>query len=667
MSDKLKLNTSVIYTNIRRNSINDFGLGSVLFNAINMPPIYNAYDENNDFTLAPSNLGIEIINPLAQVSNTFNDYRLDKINGTIGLEYSPFEGLTYNSRIGFNAANSKSRNFSKLINYGGKVFDVTRSSVNQNRINNNDYSIDNFINYKFAINEQKVAVTIGSTLFKNYGDALFATGFDVPNNSWENADISLANGTSTEKTSGSYSYDQRRLSYFARFQYDMKDKIFFSGLVRRDASTKFGPQNRIGIFPSVTGGYILSEEQYFEKIDWIDFLKIRASYGLLGSDKIGDFLYLSQLTGEGVYVFDNELSFGRAIGVVPNSAVKWEASEQLDLGLDVTFLDNKLNLTFDYFQKTTNDLLIQNIPVSGILGVRAPGSGSPTVNAGEIFNEGYELMLKYSTSFGENFYLTSSINATTLNNRVTKVNNSVGFVEGGSFGVGQQAPSRMEVGFPIGYFYGYKTDGIFQNRSEVISHPSQVALGASAAPGDFRFKDLNEDGVIDDKDRTYIGDPIPDFTFGYNLNLNYKNIDFSLNAFASVGQEIVRNYERVQLNANKLDYYIERWRGEGTSNSVPRMTTRSTSNNVFSDFFVEDGSFLRIQTIQLGYSLPQSILGKIQLDQFRLFVTAENILTLTRYKGYDPSASSGAPIGSGIDNGFYPIPKTITAGVNIKF
>lgn len=667
LSDNLNLNTSVIYTNIRRNSINDFGLGSVLFNAINMPPIYNAYDENNDFTLAPSNLGIEIINPLAQVSNTFNDYRLDKINGTIGLEYSPFDGFTFSSRIGFNAANSKSRNFSKLIDYGGKVFDVTRSSVNQNRINNNDYSIDNFINYKFALNEQQFAVTIGSTIFRNYGDALFATGFDVPNNSWENADISLANGTSTEKTSGSYSYDQRRLSYFARIQYDIQNKIFFSGLMRRDASTKFGPQNRIGIFPSLTGGYILSEEQYFKKIDWIDFFKIRASYGLLGSDKIGDFLYLSQLTGEGVYVFDNQLSFGRAIGVVPNSAIKWEASEQLDLGLDVTFSDFKFNVTFDYFQKTTNDLLIQNIPVSGILGVRAPGSGSPTVNAGEIFNEGYELMLKYSTSFGENFYMSSSINATTLNNRVTKVNNNVGFIEGGSFGVGQQAPSRMEVGFPIGYFYGYETDGIFQNRSEVISHPSQIALGSPAAPGDFRYKDLNEDGVIDDKDRTYIGDPIPDFTFGYNLNLNYKNIDFSLNAFASVGQEIVRNYERVQLNANKLNYYIERWRGEGTSNSVPRMTTRATSNNVFSDFFVEDGSFIRLQTIQLGYSLPTSLLEKIQLDQFRLFVTAENVLTLTRYKGYDPAASSGSPVGSGIDNGFYPIPKTITAGVNIKF
>ena len=225
----------------------------------------------------------------------------------------------------------------------------------------------------------------------------------------------------------------------------------------------------------------------------------------------------------------------------------------------------------------------------------------------------------------------------------------------------------MEVGFPIGYFYGYQTDGIFQTRGEVISSPSQIALGASTAPGDFRFKDLNKDGVINEMDRTYIGDPIPDYTFGYNLNLDFKNIDFSLNAFASLGHEIVRNYERVQLNANRLNYYIERWRGEGTSNTVPRMTTRATSNNVFSDFFIEDGSFLRLQTMQLGYSLPKSLLEKFELDQFRLFFMAENLLTLTKYKGYDPSASSGTPIGSGIDNGFYPMPKTFTAGLNIRF
>jgi TonB-linked SusC/RagA family outer membrane protein len=667
LSKNLKLNTSIIYTNINRKSINDFGLGSVLFNAINMPPIYTSLNENNEFTLAPPNLGIEIINPLAQISNTHNGYNLDKINGTIGFEFNPIKGLTINSRIGFNASNSKSKNFSKQIDYGGKVFDVTRSAVNQNRINNNDYSFDNFINYSFDFNEHNFQTTLGSTIFKSYGDALFATGFDIPNNSWDNADLSLANGTSTEKTSSSYTYDQRRLSYFSRVQYNFKDKIFMSGLVRRDASTKFGPQNRVGIFPSVTAGYILTEESFLKNNKWVDFLKVRASFGLLGSDKIGDFLYLSQLSGEGVYVFDNDLVFGRAVGVVPNSAIKWEASQQLDIGLDVTLLNSKLNFTIDYFEKITNDLLIQNIPVSGILGVRAPGSGSPTVNAGEISNSGIELMFKYTNTIGDNLIISSSINATSLTNKVTKVNNNTGFIEGGSFGVGQQSPSRMEVGFPIGYFFGYQSDGIFQNRSEVISHPSQVELGAAASPGDFRYKDLNKDGIINDKDRTFIGDPIPDFTIGYNLNMNYGNFDFSLNTFASIGQDIVRNYERVQVNVNRLDYYIERWRGEGTSNSVPRLTTRSNANNVFSDFFVEDGSFLRLQTVQLGYSLPKILIEKIRLDQFRVFMTAENIITLTKYKGFDPSASSGAPVGSGIDNGFYPIPTTITAGINLKF
>lgn len=667
LTDKLKLNTSILYTNINRKSINDFGLGSVLFNAVNMPPIYNVYDENNEFTLAPSNLGIEIINPLAQIANTYNQYQLDKLNGSIGLEFTPIENLVINTRLGFNASNSKSKSFSQQINYGGKVFDVTRSSVNQNRINNNDYTFDAFANYSFDFSDHHFKTTLGTTIYKSYGDGLFATGFDIPNNSWENADISLANGTSTEKMTGSYTYDQRRLSYFGRLQYDYQEKIFVSALIRRDASTKFGPQSRVGIFPSFTAGYILSEEDFLANNDIIDFLKIRTSYGFLGSDKIGDYLYLSQLSGEGVYVFDNDLVFGRAVGIVPNSAIKWEASEQLDLGLDLTFVKSKLNLTADYFVKTTNDLLIQYIPVSGILGTTAPGSGSPTVNAGEVVNKGFEFMLSYNDTIGENLSISTSINATTLENEVTKVNNNSGFIEGGGFGVGQLAPSRMEVGFPIGYFYGYQTDGIFQNRADVILHPSQVALGAAGAPGDFRFKDLNEDGIIDDKDRTYLGDPIPDYTFGYNLGLNYKNFDFSLYAFASVGQDIVRNYERVQVYANRLNYYIERWRGEGTSNTVPRLTTRSTSNNVLSDFFVEDGSFIRLQTVQLGYKLPEKLIEKIQLDQFRVFVTAENLVTLTKYKGFDPAASSGAPIGSGIDNGFYPIPTTITAGINLKF
>ncbi len=314
-------------------------------------------------------------------------------------------------------------------------------------------------------------------------------------------------------------------------------------------------------------------------------------------------------------------------------------------------------MTADYFVKTTNDLLIGYIPVSGILGTNAPGSGSPTVNAGEVVNKGFEFMLSYKDYFGENISLSASVNATTLNNEVTKVNNNSGFIEGGGFGVGQLAPARMEVGLPIGYFYGYQTDGIFQNRAETILHPSQLALGATASPGDIRYKDLNNDNIIDENDRTYLGDPIPDYTFGFNLGLNYKNLDFSLYAFASVGQEMVRNYERVQVYANRLNYTIERWRGEGTSTTVPRLTTRPTANNVLSDFYVEDASFVRLQNIQLGYTLPKDLTQSISIDRLRFYITAENLITLTNYKGYDPAASSGAPIGSGIDNGFYPIPK----------
>lgn len=667
LSDKIKLNTSIIYTNIERKSINDFGLGSVLFNAINMPSTLPVYDENNDFTLAPANLGIEIINPLAQVANTYNNYKLNKLNGNMGLTFDIMEELILTTRIGFNASNSKGKDFSQQINYGGKVFDVTRSAVNQNRINNNDYTFDAFLEYKKAIDNHSLKATVGTTVFRSWGDGLFATGFDIPNNAWANADISLANGLNTQKATGSYTYDQRRLSYFGRLQYDFKEKAYLSALVRRDASTKFGPQNRIGIFPSVSAGYILSEENFLADNEFIDFLKLRISYGLLGSDKIGDFLYLSQLTGEGVYVFDNELNFGRAVGIVPNSAIKWEASEQLDIGVDFTFLESKFNLTADYFEKTTNDLLIQYIPVSGILGTSAPGSGSPTINAGEVVNKGFEFMLSYNSKLNENLSLSASINATTLDNKVTKVDNNSGFIEGGSFGVGQLAPSRMEVGYPIGYFYGYQTDGIFQNRAEAILHPSQLSLGAVASPGDIRYKDLNEDGVINQEDRTYLGDPIPDYTFGLNLGVNYRNFDFSLYAFASVGQEMVRNYERVQVFANRLNYYIERWRGEGTSTTVPRLTTGQTSNNVLSDFFIEDASFARLQNVQLGYTLPTALVEKVNVDNVRFYITAENLFTLTNYKGFDPAASSGAPIGSGIDNGFYPIPTTLTAGLNLKF
>ncbi len=225
----------------------------------------------------------------------------------------------------------------------------------------------------------------------------------------------------------------------------------------------------------------------------------------------------------------------------------------------------------------------------------------------------------------------------------------------------------MEVGLPIGYFYGYETDGIFQTQAEVDAHPSQAALGSEASPGDIRYKNTNDDNVIDSDDRTYIGDPIPDYIMGLNFTLKYKGFDFVAYAYASIGNEIVRNYERTQPNVNKLSYTLDRWTGEGTSNSVPRVTTEATSNNVFSDYYVEDGSFVRLQNIQLGYTIPERITQKVKADKVRIYVSANNLFTLTNYTGYDPAASSGEPIGGGIDKGFYPAARIYTFGLNLTF
>jgi hypothetical protein len=225
----------------------------------------------------------------------------------------------------------------------------------------------------------------------------------------------------------------------------------------------------------------------------------------------------------------------------------------------------------------------------------------------------------------------------------------------------------MEVGHSIGYFYGLKSDGIFQNQTEIDNHPSQSELGSVASPGDIRFVDVNGDGKVNDEDRTDIGSPIPAATMGFNLQLNYKTIDFSLYSFASIGNEMVRNYESISDDANRLTYVLDRWTGEGSSNSVPRVTTSGTANKRFSDYFVEDASYFRIQSVQLGYTVDSKFIQRSGISKLRLYAGVNNLYTFTKYKGYDPGASNGAPIGGGIDDGFYPIPRTYLLGLNINF
>ncbi|MBT8323999.1 MAG: SusC/RagA family protein, partial [Winogradskyella sp.] len=409
--------------------------------------------------------------------------------------------------------------------------------------------------------------------------------------------------------------------------------------------------------------WIASDESFLADSNFLDFLKFRASYGILGNDRIPDFRFTSLLNGEGTYIIDDELTFGTAIGAVANPEIRWEKQKTIDIGFDARFWDNRFDVTVDYYKKRTEDLLV--VPqVSGLLGVSAPGSGPPVVNAGIVENSGLEFAIGYSEQITVDFKLTIRYNVATLDNTVVSVSGDGDFLSGGGFGVGQDPPARMEKGFPIGYFRGFVTDGIFQTQAEVNSYPT---INSSVQPGDLRFVDINNDGVIDDNDRTNIGNPLPDATMGINFSIDYKNFDFGAYAFASVGNEIVRNYERNQPRTNRTRYYLDRWRGPGTSNTFPRVTSGANSNSLFSDFYVEDGSFVRLQNVQLGYSFGDNALEKLNISKLRLYISANNLVTLTEYSGYDPTASTGQPIGGGIDYGFYPNPVTYLLGMNLKF
>lgn len=663
----LKLTTNLIYTGTERKTLSENGIGSVLFNALNNAPTFAVRDANGAFTLAEG-LGNEVINPLAQIENTFNSNDVDRISGKIGLAYDFWNHFSANSSIQFNYAEVQGRFFAPTIFYGaGKVFNNTgRSSLTVNKDIFKDYTWDNYITYSNTFKEDhKVQLTLGSSVFVTKGQFSGGTQgfFESPVNFAE-ADIAnavdLQNGLRDSGLSGKF--DERLLSYFTRLQYDYKGKYLFSGVLRRDGSTKFGPENRFGYFPSGSLGWIVSEEDFLASSQFIDFLKFRGSYGILGNDRIPGNAFRSILNGEGAYVFDGELVFGQAVGVLSNPEIQWEEQKTLDIGVDLRLFDSRVDITADYFKKTTEGLLLQP-QVSGILGASAPGAQAPVVNGGTVENSGFEFAIGYSPVRQEDFSIDLNYNVTFLNNEVTEVNNEAGFLQGGSFGIGQDPPARMEAGKPIGYFYGLETDGIFQNVDEVAAHATQ----ANAAPGDIRFVDQNNDGIIDANDRVDIGNPIPDATMGFNLSVNYKQFDFGAYAFASVGNEIVRNYERNQPLVNKSVYAIDRWVGEGTSNTTPRLTTGATSNTLFSDYFVEDGSFVRLQNAQVGYTFPQAFMDRFGADKLRLYVSANNIFTFTEYRGYDPSASSGSPIGAGIDQGFYPVPRTFLLGINLNF
>ena len=636
--------------------------GSLLFNGLNYAPTFGIdEDDTNNF------LGIEVVNPLSILKNTFGENNGSGIEGNFSLNYKPIEGLAITTRLGYKIYNGKQRTFTPIYDYGSsKVYNKTQSSVYQSKTTSTRVNWETFATYtKTFAEDHNTTFTLGTSVQNDLFDGIYATGFDVPNNSYDFADISLTNLQSDQRNFNTGNGDLRLTSFFGRVQYDYKGKYLFSGLIRRDGASVFAKDKRVDNFWSVTTGWKISDEDFLKDNETISFLKLRASYGTLGN-LVGDNLYRSLLNGEGTYVFNGNLVDGTAQGGLPNPQATWETAEKLDIGLDVNLFNDKLSIVADYFEETRKDLLIQNFPVSGLLGSGAPGGASPTVNAGTSKNTGAELSLNYKALKTDNASVNLSYNVTYIENNVTEVLGGA-FVEGGSFAIGNLAPSRMEVGQPIGYFYGLVTDGIFQNQTEVNAHSSQAALGSSiTSPGDIKYKDVNGDGVIDFNDRTNIGNPQADFYMGFNISAKYKNWDFTTYLYAEIGKDMVRNFERFLPNVNKPNYYLGRWTGEGTSNSIPRLTNDATNNKLFSDFFVEDASFLRMQNIQIGYNLSEDLLSKIGVSKLRLYTSINNLFTLTKYTGYDPTVNGGA-IGAGIDYGTYPSARQFLLGLNVTF
>ncbi len=669
----LRLTTNFNYINVNRATLPENTLGSVLFNALNIAPTDPVFDENGEFTQA-ENLGIEIINPLAQMENTFNDTENNRLSGLIGLNYEIMEGLTVESSFNFNYADVFFKSFSPRISFGvDKVFNNEISRVTERRENFVSYNVDNLINYSRTFGDShNFKFTIGNSIFKNLGNSLSATGLNIPNNSVDFADISEADEFDPNNAVTSFEFDTRQLSYFGRVEYNYQSRYLFSALLRRDGTSFFAPGNQIGYFYSLSGGWVFSDESFFPDSDIFNFGKLRVSYGEIGNDRVEAFGYISLLNGEAEAVFDgDDIVQGAAIGRLPNPELQWERTEHFNVGVDLGFLEDRISVVADYYRKTTNDLLIPQAPASGLTGVGGPGGIGPSINAGTVRNEGFEISVTYSDEIARDLRLTANVNYSYNHNETLSVNREDIALFLGGFGVGGVNDiSRFQRGLPVGAYWGLKTDGIFQTAEEVAAS----AQSETAQPGDLRFVDISGDGEITAEDRTFIGSPVPESIFGFSLGLNYRNFDISTLWEGQAGHSLIRNYERNLPLVNRRDDAINRWTGPGTSNSFPRLTMGATDNNLFSDFFVEDGDYLRIRNVQIGYTLPSEIAKKIKAGKIRFYATVNNVFTFTDYEGYDPSANRGfeddgfgTALNATNDQGFYPLPRTYMLGFNLTF
>ncbi len=682
---KLFLNTTAVILDSKGVQENSFN--SIIGSALNFDPTVSVNNTvaNTVGQYGFSNLLLsEIFNPLTKLDNTYNKNIGNKLYGKFEMQYDVFKNLKLTSRFGYTKYDGNAKNFTPLVFYGplnvdnsmnadGSAVTGKHNSVAHEKTSNFNYTFETFANYNFKVKENHHFETVlGFSIAKVSGNAAGATRQDVPFNSWEFADFTAAVGnnvaTNTNALTGYYyQYFRRNLSYFTRINYDFNDTYLASFTARRDGSYAFGIDNKYANFYSGSLGWVASNEKFFHS-KWIDYLKFRGSYGSIGNENVSP-QYVSIINGgpsygptanSNGYNFSDVFYAGSTVGSAANNALKWEKQLQLNAGFDITFLHKKLTLSADYFQKKVSGLLFT--PSASLYLGTVP---IPTANIGSTKSNGIDLTLGYNETIGKSLKLNTSLTFTTAKNEVTATNDdgTAKILGGGYFNGQSQTVTVFEKGFTPGYFYGYKTNGLFQTVAEIAAAPTQTG----AVPGDIRYVDVNGDGAITAADKTKIGDPFPQFTLGWNLNLSYKNIDLSVFTYASIGNDLYRAYERNANYSNKYRSVLARWTGEGSTNDArnPRYSFTDANSNIrVSDRYVEDGSFVKIKNIQLGYTFPASITNKL-MNRLHVYIQVRNAYTFTKYSGFDPEIAGGI-LDTGIDRGAYPQARTYAFGLDIK-
>ncbi|MEO6732465.1 MAG: TonB-dependent receptor [Ferruginibacter sp.] len=612
-------------------------------------------------------VGQEMTNPLAYMKTRLggNNWS-DDIVGNAYLEAAPVRGLKIRTTVGAKKAFWGSKGFTPVF-YLNPTNSVLRNNYRKEENKGFNWNVENTITYNKKLRDHDITLLIGQgTYVENIGGNVGLTIYDLPISSYKDASFRFDIPVTNRETYGTDFIEHRVTSLFSRLNYSYQDKYLFTGIVRRDGSTRFGSNNKYGVFPSFSGGWNVNKEKFWTSNKVINSLKIRGGYGVTGNDALDDFRYLATVVGGYNYPIGNSgaVTTGYSPLTLDNPDLHWEETSSADVGFDAQ-LFNAFNLTVNLYNKKTTGILRQ-VVIPGYVGV----SDNPWDNVADMKNTGIEVELGYRKQLGD-LNLSVNGNVSYLKNTVTYVAADTNFLTGGASFQSMGAITRIKVGNSYNGFWGYNRLGVFQNEAEIANYKNKngTLIQPNARPGDFQWEDINGDGVISqgDQDKTFLGSNIPKYTFGLTLNMEYKGLDLTIFAQGAAGNKIFQGLRRLDvLAANFPAKALGRWTGEGSSNDYPRLTSTDPNNNFnwMSDFYLEKGDYVRLKVLQLGYTLPNQWLTKYGVSRLRFYVTGENLLTLTNYTGYDPEVGGGV---FGVDKGQYPQARTIFGGLQLQF